>query len=55
MFWEMVKIGVSVAMLVVANRIVQNLVWPALLVGLVLCIKVYWVALLWRRRTDSKT
>jgi ATP synthase protein I len=50
MFWEMVKIGVSVAMLVVANRIVQNLVWPALLVGLVLCIKVYWVALLWRRR-----
>jgi ATP synthase protein I len=51
MFWEMVKIGVSVAMLVVANRIVQDLVWPALLVGLVLCIKVYWVALLWRRRT----
>jgi ATP synthase protein I len=50
MFWEMVKIGVSVAMLVVANRIVQDLVWPALLVGLVLCIKVYWVALLWRRR-----
>jgi ATP synthase protein I len=50
MLWEMVKIGVSVAMLVVANRIVQNLVWPALLVGLVLCIKVYWVALLWRRQ-----
>ncbi|WP_284616069.1 ATP synthase subunit I [Aquabacterium humicola] len=50
MLWELVKIGVSVVMLVVANRIVQNLVWPALLVGLVLCIKVYWVALLWRRR-----
>ncbi len=49
MLWEMVKIGVSVAMLVLANRIVQNLSWPALLVSLVICIKVYWVALLWRR------
>ncbi len=50
MVWEMLKIGVSVAMLVVAGRIVQPLVWPALLVGLVVCMKVYWVALLWRRR-----
>ena len=48
MLWESVKIAVSVAMLVLANRIVQPLVWPALLVGLVVCIKVYWVALLWR-------
>jgi len=50
MVWEMVKIGVSLAMLVVAGRVVQPLVWPALLVGLVVCMKVYWVALLWRRR-----
>lgn len=50
MVWEMVKIGVSLAMLVVAGRVVQPLVWPALLVGLVACMKVYWVALLWRRR-----
>ncbi len=50
MFWEMVKIGASLAMLVIAGRIVQPLVWPALLVGLVVCMKVYWVALLWRRR-----
>lgn len=50
MLWEFVKIGVSVAMLAVAGRIVQPLVWPALLLGLVVCIKVYWVALLWRRR-----
>jgi ATP synthase protein I len=49
MLWEMVKIGVSVAMLVLANRIVQPLSWPALLVGLVVCLKVYWVALAWRR------
>ncbi len=49
MSWELVKIGVSVAMLAFAGRVVQPLVWPALLVGLVVCIKVYWVALLWRR------
>jgi ATP synthase protein I len=50
MFWELAKIGVSVAMLAMANRIVQPLSWPALLVGLVVCIKVYWVALLWQRK-----
>lgn len=50
MVWELVKIGVSVLLLVLAGRIVQPLSWPALLVGLVACIKVYWVALLWRRR-----
>ena len=50
MLWEFVKIGVSVVGLVLAPRIVQPLSWPALLVGLVVCIKVYWVALAWRRR-----
>lgn len=49
MLWEFAKIGVSVAMLAIANRVVHPLVWPALLVGLVVCIKVYWAALLWRR------
>ena len=50
MFWQMVKIGVAVVLLVLANRIVQPLSWPALLVGLVVCTKVYWLALAWRRR-----
>ena len=53
MLWEMVKIAVSVAMLALAPRLVQPLVWPALLLGLVLCMKVYWLALLWRRRVKS--
>ncbi len=52
MVWEMVKIGVSLAMLVMASQVVQPLVWPALLAGLVVCIKVYWVALLWRQRPN---
>ena len=50
MLWEFVKIGFSLAMLLVAGKIVQPLVWPALLVGMVVCMKVYWLALLWRRR-----
>ena len=49
MVWEMVKIAVSVAMLIMATRVVESLSWPALLVALVICIKVYWVALSWRR------
>ena len=50
MLWQGVKIAVSVVLLILATRIVQPLVWPALLAGLVVCIKVYWVALAWRRR-----
>ena len=52
MLWAMVKIAVSVAMLMLASNIVQRLSWPALLVGLVLCMKVYVVALLWRSRQN---
>ena len=50
MFWSLLKIGVSVLMLVLAPRVVEHLSWPALLVALVLCIQVYWLALLWRGR-----
>jgi ATP synthase protein I len=50
MGWQMVKIVVSILLLGLAPRVVQPLVWPALLVALVVCIKVYWVALAWRRR-----
>ncbi len=50
MSWSLVKIGVAVAMLVLAPRLVQPLSWPALLVVMVLCMQVYWVALLWRGR-----
>ena len=54
MSWEMVKIAVSVALLIGAPKLVPHLSWPALLVALVLCIKVYWVALSWRgRKTTS--
>ena len=55
LFWEMVKIGVAVAMLMLAPKIVPQLSWPALLVALLVCIKVNWLALLWHakpRRND---
>lgn len=53
MLWEMVKIAVSIAMLMLAPKLVQPLSWPALLAGLVLCMKVYWLALLWRGQSKK--
>ena len=50
MGWGFVKIALSVAMLVLASRIVPGLVWPALLASMVLCLQTYWFALLWRGR-----
>jgi ATP synthase protein I len=50
MLWETVKVVVSIAMLVMAPKLVQPLSWLALLLGAALCIKVYWLALLWRGR-----
>jgi ATP synthase protein I len=45
MVWEMVKFASSIAMMAVAPGLVPGLSWPALLVGLVLTLKVYWVAM----------
>ena len=50
MFWEMLKLALAVAMLLAAVRVVPDLSWPALLVALIVCVKVNWLALLWRRR-----
>lgn len=48
MAWEFTKIMVSVLMLASAPKVLGAMSWPALLAGLLVCIKVYWVALLWR-------
>lgn len=52
--WEMVKIALTLAMLVAAVKLVPGLSWPALLVGLVLAMKVYWVALAFAPRAKTK-
>ena len=54
MLWEMVKIALTVAMLVAAPRLVSGLSWPALLVGLVLTMKVYWLALAYAPKRKLK-
>ena len=43
--WELVKLIVTFVMLALAPKFVVALSWPAMLVGLVLTMKVYWVAL----------
>ncbi len=48
MVWEMVKIGLSVAMFFAAHQLIENLSWVALLVGVILTMKVYWVAAIYK-------
>ena len=55
LWWELVKVALSVAMLVLATRIVPGVVWPALLASMVLCMQSYWFALLWRGQAGDAT
>ena len=50
LLWEMVKLAVTVVMLVAAPRLVPGLSWPAMLAGLVVALKMYWVAALFAPR-----
>ena len=43
--WEMVKIGLVLAMLFAAPKLVKDLSWPAMLIGLVVTMKVVWLVL----------
>lgn len=52
--WELAKIGLAVAMLAVASRVVDRLSWPALLATMVVCMKASWLALLWQRAPAAK-
>jgi ATP synthase protein I len=48
--WSFAKIALSIAMLAMAPRVVDQLNWPWLLAALVLSMQTYWFALLWRGR-----
>jgi ATP synthase protein I len=53
--WEIAKVVLTVALLAAAPWVVPGLNWIALLVGMVVTMKTYWVALLVRpgvRKTD---
>ncbi|MCZ2102811.1 MAG: ATP synthase subunit I [Burkholderiales bacterium] len=53
LLWEVVKLVLTVGLLGAAPRILGVPNWPALLIGLVLTIKMYWVGLLWARPLKS--
>lgn len=53
--WEMVKIALTLALLLAAPRLVAGLSWPALLIGLILAMKVYWVALAFARTPKKQS
>ena len=48
--WEFVKLIVTFVMLALAPKFVVALSWPAMLVGLVVTMKVYWLALAYKRK-----
>jgi ATP synthase protein I len=45
--WQGVKMVLTVLLLVLAPKVLNEVSWPALLVGLLLTMKVYWLALAW--------
>jgi len=47
--WQGVKMVLTVLLLVLAPRFVEDLSWPALLAGLIVTMKVYWLALVWEK------
>jgi ATP synthase protein I len=53
-FWEGVKVLLAVVLMALAPTIVPDLNWLALVAGLVVVLKVYWLAFFWLGRTPSK-
>jgi len=53
--WELIKVGLAVAILVAAAWLVRDLSWPALLVALIACLKVHLGAWWWLSRAVHKT
>lgn len=54
LWWEAVKVILAVGMLMAAPKILGALNWPALLIGLVLTVKMYWVGLLLAQSIRSR-
>lgn len=55
LLWEMIKLLLTVVLLLAAPGVLGNPSWLALLAGMVVVLKIYWVALWWRpgvRRVD---
>ena len=57
MVWELVKIVLTVALLLVAPKVNSELSWLALVAGFVVTMKVYWLAMAlgWMQRKSKPT
>jgi ATP synthase protein I len=55
--WELVKIILTVALLLVAPKVISELSWFALVAGFVVTMKVYWLAMAlgWMQRKSKPT
>ena len=55
--WELVKIVLTVALLLVAPKVISELSWLALVAGFVVTMKVYWLAMAlgWMQRKSKPT
>lgn len=53
--WEFVKLVLCIAMLAAAPHLVPNLHWLALLAGMVVTMKTYWLVLITGRASVRKT
>jgi len=51
--WELIKIVMTVGIMFAAQRLVEGLSWLAMLLGLIVTIKVYWLALAFTRKPRS--
>jgi ATP synthase protein I len=54
MMWELVKMALGAAMLVAAPKILGEVNWFALVIGLILTLKVVFLAALWPSRVTTK-
>lgn len=45
MFWELVKVALTIALLLVAPKVIADLNWLAMVAGFVVTMKVYWLAM----------
>ena len=55
--WELVKIVLTVALLLVAPKVIPNLSWLALVTSFVVTMKVYWLAMMlgWVQQKSKPT
>jgi len=52
--WQGIKLVLTVLLLALAPRVLNEISWPALLAGMLLTMKVYWLALAWGRPKTSE-